>query len=272
MEKTVLNRLGTGRWLFGVVSLMVLQEVGAQPSWPELQRKPVALVANDWCPQHCESGAPDKGYVVDIVTQALQSQGVPYTLHYFPWSRAMRMVDRGEVDGLLTPTVPGFPKYIFHAQAVGYQQYCFYADKSSQWRYRQPADLQNQHIAMLADSGLGEVDDYLKAHHSTITVTRFKGEQHFAKRLFIFLGLKRADTVVLSTDVFEYGQSKGDIGRNFQAVGCLEKEKMVVGLSKKDERRSQMIGEALDQGIIQLRKSGQLAKTLARYGMRDWKQ
>jgi len=263
---------GTGRWLCGVMTLLLVQSVSAQSAWPALQKRPVTLLANDWCPQHCESGTPDQGYIVDIVTQALQLQGVPFTLHYFPWSRAMRMVDRGEADGLLTPTVPGFPQYLFHTQAVGYQQYCFYADKSSTWRYTKPADLQGRHIAMLADSGLGAVDDYLQAHRSSVTVTQFAASNDFAKRLFTFLGRKRADTVILTTDVFEYGQSKGDIGRNFQPVGCLETEKLAVGLSRKDEPRSRLIARALDQGIIQLQKSGQLEKTLARYGLRGWKQ
>jgi polar amino acid transport system substrate-binding protein len=230
------------------------------------------LVANDWCPQHCEKDTEDKGYVVDIVSQALRLEGVPFSLRYFPWSRAMLMVDRGEVDGLLTPTIPGFPQYFFHGQAVGYQQYCFYADKSNSWTYGKPADLQGKRIAMLADSGLGELDDYLKANSGTISVTTLTGEHDFAKRLFTFLGLKRADAVVMTTDVFEYGQKKGDIGKNFRPVGCLEREKMAIGLSRKDLERSRMIGKALDQGIAKLRKSGQLAKTLALYGMKDWQK
>ncbi|MDM4768240.1 transporter substrate-binding domain-containing protein [Pelomonas sp. SE-A7] len=250
---------------------MALQAAGATEPWPELQKKPVALVANDWCPQHCEASKTEPGYIVDIVTQALQSQGVPFSLRYFPWPRAMRMVERGEADGLLTPTVPGFPQYLFHAQAVGYQQYCFYADKASPWRYSKPEDLQNRHIAMLADSGLGAVDDYIRTHRSSVTVTQITAPHDFAKQLFRFLGMKRADAVVLTTDVFDYGQSRGDIGPNFRAVGCLDTEKLAVGLTRRDEQRSRLIGKALDQGISRLRESGQLAKVLARYGLKDWK-
>lgn len=258
------------RRLVGALIFMAFQHVHALDKWPDLQQSPVQLVANDWCPQHCESGQPDKGYVIDIVTQALDSQGVPFTLRFYPWTRAMMMVDRGEADGLLTPTVTGFPQFVYHTQAVGYQQYCFYADQSRTWRYRKPEDLQNQRIAMLADSGLGPIDDYLNANRKTITVTSLTGDHEFAKRLFLFLGLNRADAVVITSDVFSYGQLKGDIGKNFKSVGCLEQEKMAVGLSKKNAKRSATIAQALDAGIMKLRSSGQLAKTLARYGIKDW--
>ena len=113
---------------------------------------------------------------------------------------------------------------------------------------------------------IDKADDALTGN----TILLLKGERDFAKRLFVFLGLKRGDTVVLTTDVFEYAQQHGDVDRDFRAAGCLEREKMAVGLSRSDPQRSAQIGNALDQGIAQLRRSGQLAKILARYGLKDW--
>jgi polar amino acid transport system substrate-binding protein len=103
----------------------------AQASSSDIQQKPVLLVADDWCPQHCKGGQAEKGYVVDIVTQALALEGVPFTLQYVPWTRAMDMVTRGEADGLLTPTVPGFPQFLYHQKAVCYQKYCVYVEAGS---------------------------------------------------------------------------------------------------------------------------------------------
>ncbi len=243
----------------------------AEPSlWPALQTKPVSLVANDWCPQHCENSKPHKGYVVDIVSQALALEGVPFNLRYVPWSRAMLMVERGEADGVLTPTVPSFPKFYYHEQAVGYQQYCFYVNAASPWKYQQYSDLKGKRIALLADSGLGALDDYLKANKSSISVHEMVGEHDYAVRLFTFLALKRTDTVVITTDVFDYNQSRGTLAKGFKSAGCLASEKMALGLSRTDLQRSRLIGQAIDSGIVKLRKSGELAQLLAAYGMVDW--
>jgi polar amino acid transport system substrate-binding protein len=240
------------------------------PNGPVLREKPVSLVVDDWCPQHCQNSTTEKGYVVDIVSQALAIQGVPYTLQYVPWTRAMRMVEHGEADGLLTPTVNGFPQFMYHQQAVGYQQYCFYVDQATHWKFVNYPDLKGRHIALLADSGMGAIEDYLKANKDTIRVTELRGENDFAARLIQFLSSKRADTVVLTSDVFEYIQAKGIAGKGIKSAGCLDREKMAVGLSNVDAARSEWIGNTLDTGIEKLRKSGLLAAILARYGMKDW--
>jgi len=242
----------------------------AQPRIAVWQQKPVRLVADDWCPQHCESGHSEKGYVVDIVSRALALEGVPFTVQYVPWARAMNMVTRGEADGLLTPTVPGFPQYLYHDKAVGFQQYCFYVDSASDWKYNRFADLNGKRLAYLKDSGFGPLEDYLKANQASIATTELTGDKDFAKRLFAFLGMKRADAVIVTTDVFAYGQSQGDIAKGFKRAGCLAQEKMAVGLSPANTERSRAIGQALDQGIGKLRSSGALKKLLARYGMQVW--
>lgn len=242
----------------------------AQGSGAGLQQKPVRLIADDWCPQHCESGHAEKGYVVDIVSQALALEGIPYTLQYMPWARAMNMVTRGDADGLLTPTVPGFPQFLYHEKAVGFQQYCFYVDAESRWKYNRFTDLNGKRLAYLKDSGFGPLEDYLKVNKSIITTTEMTGDKDFAKRLFAFLGLKRADAVIVTTDVFEFGQAQGDIAKGFKRAGCLAQEKMAVGLSPANAERSGAIGSALDRGIAKLRRSGALKQILARYGMQVW--
>ena len=103
-------------------------------------------------------------------------------------------------------------------------------------------------------------------------MSELRGESDFAKRLFTFLAAKRADTVVLTSDVFEYSQARGIVGPGYKAAGCLDREKLAVGLSGADSTRSDLIGKALDKGIEKLRKSGKLASILAGYGMTDWDQ
>ncbi len=125
-------------------------------------------------------------------------------------------------------------------------------------------------LAYLKDSGFGPLEQYLKVNKSIIATTEMTGDKDFAKRLFAFLGLKRADAVIVTTDVFDFGQAQGDIAKGFKRAGCLAQEKMAVGLSPANAERSGAIGAALDRGIAKLRRSGALKQILARYGMQVW--
>jgi polar amino acid transport system substrate-binding protein len=231
---------------------------------------PVQLVVNEWCPQHCSQGEL-RGYVVEIVEQALKEEGVPFEISYQPWVRALREVEKGRKDGILTPTVPGFPQFLYHEEAVGFQEYCFYTPRSSTWTFRTNSDLLGQRVAFLDESGLGAIEEYMTEHASRIAVTRFaSGDHNYVDRLFQFLVTGRTDLVVITSDVYEFSLKHKVIPNEFRNAGCLGKEKMAVGLSKADEKRSLLIGKALDRGIRKLRQKGQLKEILRKYGLSDW--
>jgi len=231
--------------------------------------KPVSLVANDWCPQHCVEGEL-KGYVVEIVSGALQAEGIPFEIAFQPWLRALREVQSGRLDGLLTPTVTGFPQFLHHDEAVGFQDYCFYSTRLSKWTYQKNSDVLGQRLAYLDSSGFGALDDYIAANSNRIVTSTFAGENNYPGRIFQFLASGRTDLVIITSDVYEFSLKQKLIPNEFRVAGCLGKEKMVVGLTKANHQRSRMIGKALDRGIRKLRKSGQLRLILEKYGLSDW--
>lgn len=237
----------------------------------ELAEKPVTLVAVDWCPQHCEFDQAHKGYIVEIVEQALIADAVPFTISYAPWTRALRMTETGTFDGLLTPTVNGYDQFLFHHEAVGYQQYCFYVNADSNWTYSKPNHLLGKRIAHLKESGFGELENYLAANKTAIQIEEFPGSKDFTYSIFKFLAARRADTIIMTSDVYDFGIRLGRIARNFKSAGCLSNQKLAVGLSKANLERSKWIAKKLDSGIRKLRQSGRLKAILAEYGVTLWR-
>lgn len=232
--------------------------------------KPVTLVADNWCPQHCEGNGKRKGYVVEIVEQALAAEGVAVTITYRPWIRALRQTEQGTFDGLLTPTVDGYRQFMFHQEAVGYQQYCFYVKANSDWRYRQPPDLLGKRVAYLRESGFGELEKYLDENKDAIQAAPFAGSQDVIARIFRFLAAGRADTAIMTSDVYDWGVRNGETARTFRSAGCLANEKMAVGLTRVRPERSRLIAAKLDSGIRKLRQSGKLKQILDQYGIALW--
>lgn len=253
-----------GRW---PVSLWLLTAAATCTAAPDFDQQPVSLVADDWCPQHCQSDRRYKGYIVEIVSQALHIEGVAFNIVYRPWLRALRETERGLFDGLLTPTVSGYPQFIYHRVPVGYQQYCFYTKADSAWQYQKPSDLQGKRLAHLKESGFGALDAYLAANRKTIQVQEFAGSNGVSGRMFEFLGAGRTDTVIMTTDVYDFGTRIGEWTGAFKRAGCLAKEELAVGLSKNDPKRAHWIAAKLDSGIGKLRQSGQLKTIMDEYGI-----
>lgn len=241
-----------------------------KPVPTEFVNKPIALVADDWCPQHCERDKNHKGYIVDIVGQALAEEGLPYTIVYRPWIRALRLTEQGTFDGLLTPTADGYAQFQFHREAVGYQRYCFYVNADSRWTYSAPKDLLGKRVGYLKESGFGKLESYMAAHKDAIQVEEFASSQDFIPRIFKFLAVGRADTIIMTTDVHQVAVRAGDAAPTFKRAGCLANEKLVVGLSRANPERSRLIGEKLDRGIRKLRQSGRLKSILDEYGIAMW--
>ena len=188
-----------------------------KPVPAEFVNKPIALVADDWCPQHCERDKNHKGYIVDIVGQALAEEGVPYTIVYRPWIRALRLTEQGTFDGLLTPTADGYAQFQFHREAVGYQRYCFYVNADSRWTYSAPKDLLGKRVGYLKESGFGKLESFMAAHKDAIQVEEFASSQDFIRRIFKFLAAGRADTIIMTTDVHQVAVRAGERRSHLQA-------------------------------------------------------
>lgn len=244
----------------------------AEDAYQQFNSKPVMLVADDWCPQHCEQGKEYRGYIVDIVEQALDVEGVPYTIVYQPWLRAMKSVESGAYDGLLTPTVEGYPQFIFNAEAVGYQDYCFYTPKVSSWQFQRFEDLHGKRLSYLKDSGFGALSEYLASHKDEVNVFEFTGGKGFTHNIFEFLSRGRADVIIMTSDVYQFALKRGEIRDDYRSAGCLGHEKLAVGLSAVNSQRSRLIAQALDAGIRKLSASGKMERILQRYGTQPWSQ
>ncbi|HYX35411.1 MAG TPA: ABC transporter substrate-binding protein, partial [Oligoflexus sp.] len=211
-----------------------------------------------------------KGYIIEIVVAAFAAEGITTQISYMPWLRAMHEVKKGNFDGLLTPTVVGYPQFLFGREAVGYQEYCFYTKKDSQWKFSSYKDLLGRRMSYLKDSGLGRMEEFVHQNRNQISVFEFAGSAGFTRKIFDFLADDRTDAIIITSDVYSYSLKNNLIRDDFREAGCLGKEKLGVGFSIKQLKRTQSIADSLDRGMHKLRDSQQLHKILERYGMKPW--
>lgn len=225
------------------------------------------FVANEWCPQQCEHELNYKGYVVEILEAALNEVKASYTIEWVPWSRGLDMVRRGKIDGLLGPTVEGFPEFHYGKESIGHQEYCFYTNQDSNWTYQKPEDLFGQKIAYLKESGLGSLEDFFSKNKTKIETHEFVLGNDVIKTEFQFLAKKRCDAIIITSDVVKYEIGRKFIPDQFRAAGCLGKETLAVGFSKVNLARSQRISKILDKGLRKIKSNGEYDKIFKKYNM-----
>ncbi len=86
--------------------------------------------------------------------------------------------------------------------------------------------------------------------------------------LFKFLAAGRADTVIMTADVYDFGKRMNKHKGALKRAGCLPNEELAVGLSKNNLPRARWIADRLDSGIAKLRQSGEIKTTMDKYGIR----
>lgn len=232
-----------------------------------LHEQPVRLVADEWCPQHCQNNPKHKGYIVDIVERALETENVAYQLTYLPWLRAMALTQGGKYDALLTPLKNEFPEAIFNAETVGDQEYCIYTLNTDNWTYSKPSDFDGRQVAYLSSSGIGDLQHYFD-NTDKVAVQTFPGGDDYVTQLFNFLKTQRTNSVIITSDVYGFSVKEKIIDDSYRSAGCLGHNYLHVALSPADRDRSMLIADLLDAGIRKLRESGELNLILERYGLR----
>jgi ABC-type amino acid transport substrate-binding protein len=114
------------------------------------------------------------------------------------------------------------------------------------------------------------LEKYLAEHRDLIGADAFTGSTDVVARIFQFLAAGRADTIIMTSDVYDWSVRSGDTPRGVASAGCLANEKMAVGLSRARPERARLIAARLDSGIRKLRQSGRLKLILDDYGIALW--
>ncbi|RHW74735.1 hypothetical protein [Colwellia sp. RSH04] len=94
----------------------------------------VKIAAVDWCPQLCPRGNVS-GYINEILSSIYPSELFTLDIDYLPWSRAIKLVNKGDYQMLLAPTKEEAPDLKYPLYPIGIQQMCFFTLTDSNWSY-----------------------------------------------------------------------------------------------------------------------------------------
>ncbi|MBC7714060.1 MAG: transporter substrate-binding domain-containing protein [Rhizobacter sp.] len=224
-----------------------------------------------WCPYACDPKSERPGFMVEVAKEIFLKKGYTVDYNIMNWARAIGDVKNGTYDGLLGCNKADAEGFVIPEIPTGVTTSYYYTLKNNAWTYKDKNSLKGVKIGIINDYSYGdEIDKLVKEKNSSLKIV--SGEEPL-NRLIQMTENKRLDGFVENPLVLAYTLKK------------MKKEESMFKVSSKDvandpdlfiafspaNPKSKEYAKILDEGMIELRKSGRLKEILLKYGLNDWK-
>jgi len=223
----------------------------------------------DWCPQLCPSNELP-GYVMDTVRMVFE--GSPYELmtRTYPWTRAIKLVEKGDYHALLSPAKAEAPGLLFPMHEIGVQRMCFFTKKESNWLYSGLESLAGLKIGVANDTSIEELNKYMKQNKKQFDFLPYNDA--YLIKSFRKLEAGRVDTFIFTYNSAVYEMKKMGVYGKYRSAGCVSIAKIYMAFTPIASKKSvvEKMMNYFDFRMGSLKKSGELAKIMQRYQLEDW--
>ncbi|WP_415883042.1 substrate-binding periplasmic protein [Neptuniibacter sp. QD34_54] len=240
-----------------------------------LIEKPINIAMSDWCPFTGNCGIGE-GYIPEVIGEIFSRKNIKVNFYLMPWSRGLQRTSDGEFTGLLNPSQHGEASHFyFSKEPTGSYAYCYYTKKEDSWVYKGATSLSTRQTALIKDAGMGEDHAYINDPKNQDYFYHISLTDDYMDRAFKMLDSGRIDTFVNDFNVTEFYLKQHPIWKGkIKKAGCIKMNNVWLGLTPKFSERDRvvLVGEIYDQGVVELRNDGTLAKILEKYGVSDWEK
>jgi polar amino acid transport system substrate-binding protein len=253
-----------------VLAIPIVLSVAVLSATPRAAADEIALVADEWFPYNGQPDSAREGYMVDLARRIAAEHGHRVRYRLMDWEAALEAVRLGHADCVLAGTERDARGLRLTREPFGRSVNALFTRPDSAWTYAQPRDLRTLRLGAIAGYSYGKaIDDYI-AQAPSERVTLVRGDRRAQRRLVSMLLALDIDAVVEDEEVMRAALDQlGQQGRLRVAGRSADFLDLYIACTPDQPRTARWV-EQLDQGLTQLRDSGELARLLARYGLSDW--
>jgi polar amino acid transport system substrate-binding protein len=243
--------------------------VAAVADAPAATPRPLRIAGERWAPfNNYANDRVRPGFMLEIVAAILRKAQREWVYTELPWARAMQETRLGRFDALIGADKVGAAGFDFPSEPIGYSVSRFFVRADSTWRYRGVDSLSGLRIGVLTGTMHGaEFDDYAAKHRRSVDAI---SGPDYVRRSFVKLATGRIDAFLEDSTVAEsFLRGSGQVGK-FKEAGRLSAGTEVHLAFAPGRADSRELAALIDDGVRQLRRSGELQAILSRYGVTDW--
>lgn len=222
----------------------------------------VTAAQNPWPPFAMKGSANNQGIAIDIVTEALSTQGHQLQVKILPWSRAVEDVKEGRIDLLIaTWFTQERANYLIYSDSYLENQLKFIKKSGDSFEFDGITSLNNKKIGIVRGYGYG--DEFLNAtNFSRPEANEFISNLKKLKSGRIDLTLE--DELVAKASIAKNGFNAGDFSFTNNALSV---NPLHVTSGKENPKSTELI-EAFNAGLAVIKSNGKFNEILAKYGIK----
>ncbi len=231
----------------------------------------ISVRADDWCPYNCDAQSSKPGYGIEImrVIYAKAAKNVDYEA--MPWTEAIKAVRAGRYNALIGAKKEETPDFIFCDEPIGKSETAFIVRADDNYEYAGPASLEAKRLAAIEAYHYDDViDPYIEGNKNNPERIMFATGANALEVNINRLIEGKVDIVVDDTNVFLYKLNEMHASDKVRILRANKSDPVYIAFSPKDPRGKEY-AKMFDDGIAELRKSGELGDILSHYGLKDWK-
>tara|TARA_Y100000782_G_scaffold61255_1_gene67259 strand:+ start:607 stop:1374 length:768 start_codon:yes stop_codon:yes gene_type:complete len=234
------------------------------------EQEVIEIAAIDWCPQLCPAHT-NPGYITELVEQIYGSTNYHLNIKTYPWSRALSMVRKGEVDAVLSPARAEAPDLMYPHYEVGVQRMCFFTLASNSWEYDGVSSLAGLQFGVASDTSLEELNDYTALNPQQFQFQPY--HERYILQQAEKLKRGRIDAFLFTYNSTRYTLQQADQWSGFRSAGCVSNAKVYMAFTPSEglQAKIRQMMDAFDQGMKQLEREAKPPLIMQRYGLEYWK-
>ncbi len=237
---------------------------------PEGRGNEIILAADEWCPYNCAPNTEKPGYIVEIATIVFKEAGYRVIYRTTLWESAVKAARIGRYNGIIAATKVEGKGFVFPEEEVGISSNDFFVAAGDSWRYKSVSSLETKRLGVIKGYDYGEtINGYIAgAMEGRIQMVSWDNA--------VELNLKklvngRIDVLLDDRNVISYIAGEMGVGSKITYAGSNGKQqKLYVAFSPAVEK-SKTYARIMDEGVLNLRKTGVLSNILSKYGLTDWR-
>jgi len=229
----------------------------------------VRLCADQWMPYNGDPADPKPGYVVELARTVFEPKGIKVEYDVMPYEEALAAVKEGRRSGAIGANKEDAEGLTLPSEPIGSVATSLVTLAGNKWTYDNVGSFRYAKIGVIKGyTYWPALDTYIERNAGKETVYVAEGEDPLDE-LMTKLQKGEIDVVVESEPILLWYLRSHNLDRaSFRVVFKGTNDPIFVAFSPNEDGKR--FAAILDEGIRELRKSGELVKLLQRYGLRDW--
>lgn len=237
---------------------------------PAARADTLRLRADSWMPYNGDPASELPGYAIEIARAIFGPRNIELDYANLSWGDALKAAAAGEIDAVVGANRDEAGSLVVPQEPIGLPRIGLFARRDSPARYDNVPALAKHRLGVILDYKYWTALDTYIERSDAPQVIKFSGEQPLEDAL-AQLHAGEIDLLAETSSVFAWtAKSAGHSAGTFRLVYLHEGDPVYFAFAPGE--RGQRHAALFDEGIRALRRSGALAKILARYGQSDWAQ